>query len=218
MDKELTNRIFTSLLLLPILIYCVQLSGYYLVVFLVFIYFLCFYEIIKNIKDLLFNIISNAILILALYSFYSLRGDTNYSLLTIYWILAATFLSDVGGYIIGKTFKGKKLTRISPKKTYSGSVGSFIFSILSLPLISSVQKYFYDEDLLNFYQLKYLFLAFSISFVCQFGDLYISFWKRKIKIKNTSNILPGHGGVLDRIDGLIFVLIFCLIIKNIGLI
>jgi phosphatidate cytidylyltransferase len=147
-----------------------------------------------------------------------LRGSENYSLITIYWILTSTFLSDIGGYVFGRTFKGKKLTKISPNKTYSGSIGSVIFSLVSLPFLNFVQTFLNNENLINFFQLKYFLLTVLISVVCQFGDLYVSFWKRKFKIKNMSNILPGHGGVLDRIDGLIFVLIFSFIIKKIGLI
>ena len=218
MDYELIKRIFTSLVILPILIYSSYYSGLYFIIFLGFIYFLSFYEIIKNTKNLLFNIVSNVILIFALYSFYNLRGDTNLSLITTYWVLLATFLSDIGGFVFGRIFKGKKLTKISPNKTYAGSIGSIILSLASLILLNAGQHFFLNDNLINFYQLKYLFLTILISIVCQFGDLYVSFCKRKINIKNISNILPGHGGVLDRIDGLIFVLIFSFLIKKIGLI
>lgn len=217
-NRELLYRILTSLLLLPILIYILYNSGIYLLIFLVLIYLFSFYEIIKNTKNFFFNIISNIILILALFSFYQLRGDSNYSLVLIFWILTATFLSDIGGYVFGRTFKGKKLTIISPNKTYSGAVGSIIFSILSIPLLNLFEQLLFNEILINFYHLKYLLLTFLISIICQLGDLYVSFWKRKINIKNISNLLPGHGGILDRIDGLIFVLIFSFLIKEIGFI
>jgi len=218
MNYELINRVLTSLILLPVLAYCSYFSGFYLIVFLSFIYFFSFYEIIKNTKNLLFNFSSNIILILAFFSFYDLRGDTNHSLIILYWILISTFLADIGGYVFGKTFKGKKLTKISPNKTYSGSIGSIIFSFISLPSLNVFQYIFFNKLLINFYQPKYFFLTLLISIICQLGDLYVSFWKRRIKIKNLSNILPGHGGVLDRIDGLIFVLIFNFILKKIGLI
>ena len=217
-NRELLYRILTSLLLLPILIYILYNSGIYLLIFLVLIYLFSFYEIIKNTKNFFFNIISNIILILALFSFYQLRGDSNYSLVLIFWILTATFLSDIGGYVFGRTFKGKKLTIISPNKTYSGAVGSIIFSILSIPLLNLFEQLLFNEILINFYHLKYLLLTFLISIICQLGDLYVSFWKRKINIKNISNLLPGHGGILYRIDGLIFVLIFSFLIKEIGFI
>ena len=218
MNFELINRILTSVVLLPVLIFCSYHSGTYFIIFLNIIYFTSFYEIIKNSKNLLFNFFSNIVIIFALFSFYYLRGSENYSLITIYWILTSTFLSDIGGYVFGKTFKGKKLTKISPNKTYAGAIGSFFFSIVSLPAINLFQQFFLNEMLINFYQLKYFLLTISISVICQLGDIYVSFWKRKIKIKNISNILPGHGGVLDRIDGLIFVLIFSFVLNKIGLI
>jgi len=139
-------------------------------------------------------------------------------LVIIYWILLSTFLSDIGGYVFGKTFKGKKLTKISPNKTYSGSIGSIIFSILSLPSLSIVQNLFFNDEIVNFYSFKYFFLTVLISIICQSGDLFASYWKRRAGLKNISNILPGHGGVLDRIDGLIFVLIFSFALEKFGLI
>jgi len=123
------------------------------------------------------------------------------------WILILTFLSDIGGYIFGNILKGRKLTKISPNKTYSGAIGSLILSSLSLPSMSIVQNLFFDELLINFMQVNFFLITILLSIICQLGDLYVSFWKRKINIKNISNILPGHGGLLDRIDGLIFVLI-----------
>jgi len=171
------------------------------------------YEIIKNTKNILFIFFANILLLISFYSFYFLRGDTKYSLIIIFWVLISTFLSDMGGYIFGKLLKGKKLTKISPNKTYSGAIGSIILSCLSLPLTNILQIVFFTELLVNYLDLKFLLFTILISFVCQLGDLFASFLKRKINIKNTSNILPGHGGILDRIDGLIFVLIFCFILK-----
>ena len=216
--QELINRVLTSLAVFPILVYCTYISGNYLIVLLFGIYSISFYEIIKNTKSVFFNFTSNLVLILAFFSFYSLRGSTNESLIILYWILVSTFLSDIGGYVFGKTFKGKKLTKISPNKTYSGSLGSVILSLLSIPLISFAQQFFFVEELINFSQFKFYILAVIISFICQLGDLYVSFLKRRLKIKNTGNFFPGHGGVLDRIDGLIFVLIFNFLLKKIGLI
>ena len=218
MKNEVINRILTSLVLLLALVFCLYNSGYYLITFLSFIYLISSYEIISNTKNLIFNFKSQIILIFALYAFFYLRGHTNYSLIIIIWILLATFLSDIGGYFFGRTFKGKKLTKISPNKTYSGAIGSVILSCLSLPLINSFQVFFFNKLLVNFLELNFFILTILISFVCQLGDLFVSFLKRKIKIKNISNILPGHGGILDRIDGLIFVLIFCFLLKLLRLI
>ena len=111
--------------------------------------------------------------------------------------------SDIGGYVFGKIFGGKKLTKISPNKTISGSIGSFTLSYLGFFLI-----YYYFNNLL-FVRLDFevlFFIPLIISSICQLGDLFISFYKRKAKIKNTGNLIPGHGGLLDRIDGSIFAL------------
>ena len=205
MKNELLKRILTTIFLLPILFYSMVYSGSYLVVLLILFYFLSMYEIIKNTKNILFIFFASILLILSFYSFYFLRGDTQYSLIILFWILTSTFLSDIGGYIFGKIFKGKKLTKISPNKTYSGAIGSIILSCSSLLLINSLQVFFLNKLLINFLELNFLFFTILISFVCQLGDLFASFLKRKINIKNISNILPGHGGILDRIDGLIFV-------------
>tara|TARA_B110000967_G_scaffold194756_1_gene223579 strand:+ start:1270 stop:1929 length:660 start_codon:yes stop_codon:yes gene_type:complete len=215
-SQELVNRILTSLVLLPVLFYFSFNSGIYLIIFLSLIYFLSFYEIIKNTKNLLFIFLSNLILILAFFSFYYLRGNSNSSLIILYWVLASTFLSDIGGYVVGRIIKGKKLTKISPNKTYSGAVGSIIFSFFALPFLNILQNYFFGQLLVNLLQFNYILLTILISIICQLGDLYISYWKRKIKIKDISNILPGHGGILDRIDGLIFVLIFSFILNIVG--
>ena len=196
MNLELINRILTSLILLPVLIYSLYYAGLYLIIFLILVYCLSFYEIIRNTKNLLFNISSNVAIIFALFSFYYLRGDTNYSLVIIYWILLSTFLSDIGGYVFGKTFKGKKLTKISPNKTISGSIGSFVFSLLLIPI-------FYNRLIVHDL-LTLIILTITISLISQLGDLFISLLKRKAKVKNTSDILPGHGGLLDRVDGIIF--------------
>ena len=218
MHNETLKRIFTSIILLPILFFVTIHSSVYLTTLLILVYLLCAYEIIKNTQNIYFNLLANILLIFSFFSFYYLRGSNEYSLTILFWILISTFLSDIGGYIFGKIFKGKKLTKISPNKTYSGSIGSVILSCLSLPLLNLLQIFFSNKLLINFLKLDFLVLTILISFVCQLGDLFVSFWKRKIKIKNTSNILPGHGGILDRIDGLIFVLIFCFILKSITLI
>tara|TARA_B110000967_G_C18727338_1_gene480820 strand:- start:366 stop:734 length:369 start_codon:yes stop_codon:yes gene_type:complete len=106
------------------------------------------------------------------------------------------FASDIGGLVFGKFFKGKKLTKISPKKTISGSVGSFFFSFLIILIFS----YF---NLVGF-TFNFIIYAFATSLLCQIGDIFISFLKRKAKVKDTGSLLPGHGGVLDRIDGILF--------------
>jgi phosphatidate cytidylyltransferase len=104
--------------------------------------------------------------------------------------------SDIGGFIFGKIFKGPKLTKISPNKTYAGSIGSLIFSLL---IVSTSFIIFF-----NLFNLSIIITGLIISIFCQLGDLFFSYLKRKAKIKDTGNILPGHGGLLDRLDGVLF--------------
>ena len=115
-------------------------------------------------------------------------------------------MSDVGGLIVGKVFRGKKLTKISPNKTVSGSIGSFLFSLFLIP--------FFLEYLTIQSIIELTIITILISLSSQIGDLMISLLKRKAKVKNTSDLLPGHGGVLDRIDGMIFSIPFGLILFN----
>ena len=121
------------------------------------------------------------------------------------YILSVCICSDIGGYIIGKTIGGKKLIKISPNKTISGSIGSFCFSILPLLLFYSFNPSKYSYSINNF------LLCLEISLVCQLGDLFASYIKRKAKVKDTGRILPGHGGILDRVDGMIFAISFVFI-------
>ena len=114
--------------------------------------------------------------------------------------------TDIGGYVFGKIIKGPKLTHISPNKTYSGSIGGVFLTLIILILYSNIfsreLNFFYKLYLNNF--IYFLFIIISASLISQIGDLIISFLKRKAKIKNTGKIIPGHGGILDRIDGMIF--------------
>ena len=116
-------------------------------------------------------------------------------------------------YIFGKIFKGPKLTKISPNKTYSGVFGSFLLSIMGG--IFLIKIFSINNIVLSIKGiLDISIIIFIISLISQLGDLIISYFKRKAKVKDTGKILPGHGGLLDRIDGIIFVLPFTYIIIN----
>tara|TARA_B100000963_G_C22545748_1_gene634334 strand:- start:272 stop:685 length:414 start_codon:yes stop_codon:yes gene_type:complete len=123
---------------------------------------------------------------------------SNYQLdkIFLFLLISISISTDIGGYIFGKTFKGKKITKISPNKTYSGMIGSYIMSVFV--------AYFFFKNFINIQNL--LIIAFFVSTISQIGDLFISYLKRKANLKDTGSILPGHGGILDRFDGLIFVL------------
>jgi phosphatidate cytidylyltransferase len=154
----------------------------------------------NNIKSkiLRFFYKSFSLLYLSVLVFFVISAMLIYS--NLYYVLIYSLLvaimSDIGGLLIGKTFKGKKLSKISPNKTISGALGSFIFSLLLIP--------FFLEFFINYNSLIIILFTLTISFASQLGDLLISLVKRKAKVKNTSDLLPGHGGILDRIDGIIF--------------
>jgi len=208
MSSNLKKRIMTSIFLISLLIGMFFYS-YIMIISLIMIAIISwieFYALIskiikKNIlKDKFFRFLYKTLslfylsglvyLILAIES-----GYFNFKIYLLYSVLVA-IMSDIGGLVFGKIFKGKKLTKISPNKTISGSVGSFIFSILLIPFFF---KSLIDHNLLNI-----LLITIIVSLISQLGDLFISYLKRKAKVKDTSDLLPGHGGVLDRIDGIIF--------------
>ena len=217
MIKEFNLRILTSIVLIILLImmlkYSVVLISALLLIFVVsWIEFNNILEkiYIKN-KNLILKNLSKFLIFIYLLLFMKviidefIQNQPNVSWNLIF-IISICILSDVGGYIFGKFFRGKKLTKISPNKTYSGMIGSFILSIIFCIIYS------YSISFVDFKTI--LLLTILISFICQIGDLFISFLKRKAKIKDTGNILPGHGGVLDRIDGILFALPTGIILIN----
>lgn len=208
MNSELRKRIITSLVLISLLT-AMFLYSYVMVITLITIAIIVwveFYELISkifkknSIKDKVFRFLYKLIslLYLSFLVYLILSIESHYKDLKIYvlYTVLVAILSDIGGLIFGKIFKGKKLTKISPKKTISGSIGSFIFSSSLIPI--------FFEKFIEYDVLILTLITLLISFITQLGDLFISYLKRKAKVKDTSNILPGHGGFLDRIDGIIF--------------
>jgi len=206
--NEITKRIITSIVLLSILglTYLYSFIMILSVILISIINWIEFYSLISKIfkknnkkeKFLRFIIKGFSLGYLLFFSFVIFIIESNYQNLEIFlfFSIAVCIASDMGGLIIGKTIKGKKLTKISPNKTISGSVGSFIFSTTMIPLF----KQFLDNN--NIYLL--ILFTLIISLTSQLGDLFISFLKRKAKVKDTGDLLPGHGGFLDRVDGIIF--------------
>jgi len=223
MSTNLVKRVFTSLVLILILFVCLNFNKYLWLLLIITVSIICFFEfnniakkIWKRKKTIIYlsNILSSIFLIFVIFSSYELY--TSGSKLDIIFILLVCIFSDIGGYVVGKLVGGKKLTKISPKKTISGSIGSFIFSLLPIIMLLILQEYTKDESYkMQFSFINIIFLTLFLSFVCQVGDLIISFFKRKAKIKDTGSLLPGHGGLLDRIDGLIFVLPISMIVLKI---
>ena len=204
MPSELIKRILTSMAIFPLSIFFVFQGGYLLLSFLLAIFFIANYELFSVFKKISNILFLDLVLILALFSIYYLAENSLWLLL---WIIILVICSDSGGYVFGKIFKWKKLTKISPKKTLSGVLGSFIFSLLSVFIIQIIIENLQAVPKDNFLEPEFFFLAIVFSLVAQAGDLTISYFKRLEKIKDTGKILPGHGGIFDRIDGLMFVVI-----------
>ena len=202
--NNLQKRILTSLILLPISLFFIVAGGNYIVSFLYAILILANFEAFSSFKKKLSIIFLDIILVIALLSLLHLRNDTVSSYILLLWVIILTISSDIGGYIFGKIFKWKKFTKISPNKTLSGVLGSFIFSIMSLFLLAIIVKFSFNIDFSFVIKIKYFILAIILSISAQVGDLLVSYLKRLEKIKDSGNILPGHGGIFDRVDGLMF--------------
>ena len=221
---NLQKRILTSIIVMPLSIFFVLKGGYILLFFLLSIFFVANYELFSVFNNKSTIIFLDLVLILSLYSIYYLADKEPASLYLLLWIIILVVCSDIGGYVFGKTFKWKKLTRVSPKKTLSGVLGSFILSIFSVLIASvilpKINYYFtHIESLnINFLEPKFFFLSIILSLVAQSGDLTISYFKRLEKIKDTGKILPGHGGIFDRIDALMFVVVFALFLYQLKII
>ena len=221
MAVELGKRIITSIILFLIAIFCILIHKFVFLLVLIVTLFVCFnewrdinYKYFKkkqhsNWKYFFVQFVGLVYLFIFLSTSIALRGNNSESIAFFIIILCICIFSDIGGYVFGKVIGGKKLTKISPNKTISGSLGSFIFSILPV-LLFNLQNYIGMS-----FEVLPINIAFCliVSLVCQLGDLLISYFKRLNKVKDTGTILPGHGGLLDRIDGLIFAIPTVYILK-----
>ncbi len=199
---NLNKRIFTSLIVFPVSMFFIIKGGNYIVSFLYAILILANFEAFSAFKRKTSIIFLDSILVVSLLSILHLRNDTTSSLILLLWVIILTISSDIGGYIFGKIFRWKRLTNISPNKTLSGVIGSLIFSIFSILLLGLICKILFQIDLSFFLKFKYFIFAIILSLSAQLGDLMVSYFKRLDKIKDTGKILPGHGGIFDRIDSL----------------
>jgi phosphatidate cytidylyltransferase len=191
--SNLLKRLISSLILIPIVIFLIIQGSYLLLLFTLLCFFISCYEWYYLTKNQLYKIHGYLLIFFSFYSFYKLSSDTS----LVFFVILICISTDVGGYFFGNLFKGPKLTKISPNKTYAGMFGSYILSILSFIIII----YYVDN---SFSSKQYILLVILISTISQIGDLIISYFKRLAKVKDTGKILPGHGGLLDRIDGMIF--------------
>ena len=202
MIKEFEKRVLSSLILIPIAILFIIQGSVFFAFFLSILFLVSSYEWLKMSKNNnLLKFLGIIFLLLSFYSTFEIREYRSFKYFL--FIVTICIFTDIGGYIFGKIFKGPKFTKISPNKTYSGVFGSFLLSLIAGLIYL---KFFGLNEIVDKdYVLIFLLISF-ISLISQIGDLFISYFKRKAKLKNTGKILPGHGGLLDRIDGLVFVM------------
>lgn len=210
MNNEILKRTISTLILLPLSFFIIFNGSFVFLFSIIVLMIVSFYEWNKIVKKKFHKLIGVLFIFFSFYSLFDLRNDPNNGLILVFFVLIICISTDIGGYVIGNIFKGPKLTKISPKKTYSGLIGSYIFSFLSIfiffiPLFKKLFIYEYFD----------LFLCiFLLSTISQIGDIIISYFKRLSKIKDTGHLIPGHGGLLDRIDGMLFTFPFFYILYN----
>ena len=196
-NNELSKRIISSLIIIPVALFFIIKGSFLFTSFILICFLISSYEWHKMSNKKPYYLPGLLFLILSFYSAYIIRANDNNSLEFFLYILIVCVSTDIGGYIFGKVFKGPKLIKISPKKTYTGVIGGYLMSIILYYLFKNFN---YGDDI-NYNDFIFILLISTIS---QLGDITISYFKRLSKIKDTGKILPGHGGLLDRIDGMIF--------------
>ena len=205
MKQEFIKRILSSMILIPLSFFFIIKGSVFFILFLSIVFFISLIEWFKMNKNNELKILGTIFLLFSFYSSYYLRDKSLTEFLMVIIICIGT---DIGGYIFGKLLKGPKLIKISPNKTYSGVVGGFFLAII----FSYIYATIYNSSLIEFNKILFIIFVLLISCISQIGDLIISYFKRLSKIKNTGKIFPGHGGMLDRIDGMIFVFPFLYIL------
>ena len=202
MNQEIIKRILSSIIIIAIAFFFITKGSFFYIFFLSICFFITSFEWYKMTKNKNYFLLGLVFLILSFLSAFLLR---NIFLKDFILVILICISTDIGGFVFGKIFKGPKLTKISPNKTYSGMIGSFFLSIISALFYTNYYGLIYWTDNLL------LITVILISSVSQIGDLTVSYFKRISKIKNTGKIIPGHGGLLDRIDGMLFAIPFAFI-------
>ena len=207
---NLAIRAVSSSVLAPFFLWVVYINNIFFHFLLLLVFVISLYELkFVFIKNKIFYVCLFSLMLVFLFSALEVRGNTNSDFYYFLWVILIVWLSDIGGYIFGNIFKGPALSKWSPKKTFSGLFGSLMLAQSAFAIFSAFGQIFE-------YTVTIFVTQFFLSAVAILGDLFFSFIKRKHNIKDYSNLIPGHGGLLDRIDGMIFVMIFAYLIKNYG--
>ena len=214
MKSEIIKRILSSVILIPIGLFFIIKGSFIFTFFILILFIIAAYEWNNMTKKKNYKIPGFIFLLISMYLTILLRGNTDYDLYIFLCTILICVSTDIGGYIFGNLFKGPKINKIiSPNKTYSGSMGSFFLSIV-IVYIFSQNAYLISIDIEVYFGRNEFISILLISTISQIGDFIVSFFKRKSKKKNTGSIIPGHGGLLDRIDGMLFALPFGYIYLN----
>ena len=200
MDIELTKRIISSIVLIPISLTIVIKGGIIFDLLIVCLFSISVYEWNKMTLKKLYKYSGFFLLLFAFYTIYKIRYEFNVNYNYFIFVLLICISTDVGGFVFGKVLKGPKLTKISPKKTYAGVLGGYMLSLISIYLFVSVFNSYLGFNSID----EILLITLLISTISQIGDIIISYFKRLSNLKDTGKIIPGHGGILDRIDGMVF--------------
>ena len=206
--NELIKRVCSSIILIPIVLFVIIEGSILFNFFISICFILAAYEWFQMSKLNIQKILGLLFIIISFYTIFKIRNDFNQDYFHILLIAIICVSTDTGGYILGKLLKGPKLTQFSPNKTYAGAFGGFLFSIIITILFFELSLKTYNY---KFTEETFIFVLL-VSLVSQIGDIIISYFKRLSKIKDTGNIIPGHGGILDRIDGMIFAYPFSYIV------
>ena len=198
MTNEILKRTLSSIILLLLTFFCIIKGSYLFIILLIAIFLISSLEWHNMSKQKPYYFIGFIYLFFSLFAVYKLRFDFTNEASLFLLITIICILTDIGGFIFGKAFKGPKLTKYSPNKTYSGLFGSFFLSFSIIP-INFFFNFLNDINLITL-----MIFTLIVSAISQLGDIFISYFKRSSNIKDTGKIIPGHGGLLDRIDGMIF--------------
>ena len=204
--KNFYLRLGSSLVMGPVFLAGLYEVGFFFYSLLFLILLTSFYEVFKNVKQFFLSFALYFLILFFIFSLFNIRGSNNNDYIILVWLISIVWTSDIGGYVFGKMFKGPKLINYSPNKTISGLLGSIVFSQSPFLILYLFLDY-------NHLTLKLFILQFFLCIIAIFGDIFFSYIKRINQIKDYSNLIPGHGGILDRIDGLIFVVIIYYFIR-----
>ena len=199
--KNFYTRLLSSLFIAPIFLYATYEANLLFYIILIIIFLGSCYEIFKNVKQTQLSFLLYILVFFFIFSLLKVREIDYSNYIYLVWVLSIVWISDIFGYLVGKSIGGAKLSKYSPNKTISGFLGSIFFSQFAI----LVPLYFLKNFSLNF---KFFLFQLVFCIISVLGDIFFSYVKRVNKIKDYSALIPGHGGILDRIDGMIFVIIF----------